>query len=316
MSKQFHKRPLISGGEVLRLVSDAIAFSKVASLATEEMVKLVANQDDYNKPIRGGGWPGGMVWESLHTVSHFNLANSLELALKALVRLDQPQKQQNTHRLRTLYDSIDQLTKNRLDAAWTLIYKYMPIELVAYVNTKFPQPPNKPKSIALRDLKDWFLYFDTDLQMYTKRYSWENIAKEKYRHYIKDLKIFFCLFEILRALVLDRAMDRGVLSPGKESDEWRRSPDVLPDVSVDDLEPYYRRSGWHRNDRDRWKKRRTDGNHILVHRPDLFWKMLAMEGENFLTVEIGRAWSSTVNLDDGRSTAPVLVAELMTGAAR
>ena len=313
--KPGHDRLRLSGREVVRIVSDAIAFSRTAWLATEEVKKLGADQVEYHKPIHGDrGWPAGVVWESLQTVSHFNLATSLELTLKALARLDSPQREQRgRHDLSILYNRLLQSTRNRLEAAWAMIDRSAPVEFVGYIHAC--QPPGVPGPIGFNSLRDWFVYFDTELQMYTKRYSWENIAKGRYRLYIKDLRLFFGLFEILRTLVLDRARDVGILLPDKQADEWIPAPSFLAGSSVD-LEKFYRRSGWHKDGKDRWTKQRSDGCHLLVHRPDLFWKMLIMEGENHLTVETGAVWSSTMNLVSGRAKDPVLVAELMNGVAR
>lgn len=315
-SKQSHNRPLISGDEVLKLVSDAIAFSRVSGLAIEEIEKLDADHTRYHEPIHDGrGWPAGIVWESLQTVSHFNLAISLELTLKALIRLENPRdRRDTTHKLSILHDRLTPPTRNRLEAAWTMIDTSVPMELVAFVHSK--SMPQSPQHCELNSLRDWFAYFDTDLQMYTKRYSWENLAKEKYRHYIKDLRLFHGLFDILRILALDKAKDIGILLPEKQNEKWRQSPNFLTKSSVDNLDSFYKKSGWHKDGNDRWMKRRLDGNHILVHRPDLFWRLLIMMGENYLTVEAGQAWGSARNLDDGKCTEPVLVAELKTSVEK
>ena len=314
-SKQGHNKPRISGGEVLKLVSDAIAFSRVSWLAKEEIKKLGADQVDYHKPIHGDhGWPAGSVWESLQTVCHFNLATSLELTLKALIRLDRPERQQRgPHRLSVLYDRLIPSTRNRLEAAWNMIDKSIPIELVAYVEAD--RRPDPPRQSSFNSLRDWFAYFDTDLQMHTKRYSWENLAKGEYRQYIMDLRPFYDVFEILRVLVVDRARGTGILLPDSRSDEWKKSLDFLSNSLVD-LDSFYEKSGWHKDGNGQWTKLRLDGERVLVHRPDVFWKMLITEGENYLTVETGRAWSSTRNLDSGKYTDPVLVAELMADVTK
>ena len=310
----FHKGTLISGQEVLRLVSDAIAFSRTSSLVIEEVDKLGASYEDYGKPIHGDrGWPAGIVWESLQTAGHFNLSISLELMLKALLLLDRPDQRWSIHKLGTLYDSLDPRTRNRLEAAWSMIDQSKSFELVAYVSTKSRRVPSRPKNKRLYHLREWFDYFDTDLQMYTKRYSWENIAKQQYRHYISDLYVFFGLFDVLRVLVLDRAKDLELLLPSKLRNEWRRSPKFLKS-SVADLDSFYEKSGWHKDNEGRWTKRRADGNYILVYRPDLFWRVLIMDGENCLTAEAGRTLSRPVDLDGGVRSDPVLVAELMAYA--
>ena len=317
ISRKDHGESLISGHEVIRLVSDAIAFSRISRLAVEELEKLGADQANYYKPIHGDrGWPTGIVWESLQTVSHFNLAISLELALKALIRLENPREGRDTHKLSILHDRLTPSIRNRLEAAWTMIDKSTPIEIVAYVNTNTSKSPHKLENNRLNNLRDWFDYFDTDLQMYTKRYSWENIAKEKYRHYIKDLRLFYGVFDILRILVLDKARDVGILLPDKQNDRCKQSPDFLAESADNNLDSFYKKSGWYKNGNDQWTKQRSDGNLILVHHPDLFWQILIMEGENHFTVEVPKIWSSNMNLDDGKCTDLVLVAELKTNIVK
>lgn len=312
-SKKSHNRPLISGNEVLRLVNDATAFSKVSRLAIEEIEKLDADQSSYDRPIHGGrGWRAGIVWESLQTASHFNLAISLELTLKALIHLEIPREKRDTHKLSILHDRLTPSSRNRLEAAWTMVDTSMPIEFVAYVNSKKrPQPPHKPNQYKFDNLRDWFSYFDTELQMYTKRYIWENIAKEKYRLYIKDLRLFYGLFEILCVLVIDKAKGIGILLPDRQNNEWRQSPNFLTKSTVHNLDSFYKKSGWNKDSNGRWMKQRLDGNHILVHRPDLFWSFLIMEGENYLTVEARQAWIIAEAIDDNKCTDLVLAAELI-----
>ena len=317
ISRKGHGESLISGHEVIRLVSDAIAFSRISRLAVEELEELGADQANYHKPIHGDrGWPAGIVWESLQTVSHFNLAISLELALKALMRLENPREGQDTHKLSILYDRLTPSIRNRLEAAWTMIDKSTPIEIVAFMSTSTSKPPHRPENNRLNSLRDWFDYFDSDLQMYTKRYSWENLAKEKYRHYIKDLSIFHSVFEILHVLVFDRARDVGILLPERQANVWKRSPNFLTVSSTSDLDSFYKNSGWHKDSDGRWTKRRLDGNRILVHRPDLFWRPLISEGENYLIFESPRVISSAKKIGDERYTDPVLIAELVAGSGK
>ena len=317
ISRRGHGESLISGHEVIRLVSDAIAFSRISRLAVEELEKSGADQTNYHKPIHGDrGWPTGIVWESLQTVSHFNLAISLELTLKALIRLENPREERDTHKLSILHDRLTPSTRNRLESAWTMIDKSTPIEIVAFVSTSTSKPPHKPENNRLNSLRDWFDYFDTDLQMYTKRYIWENLAKEKYRHYIKDLSIFHSVFEILRVLVFDRARDVGVLLPERQADVWKHSPNFLTVSSISDLNSFYKNSGWCKDSGGRWTKQRLDGNRVLVHCPDLFWRPLISEGENYLTVENPRILGSTKKPGSERYTDPVLVAELITGSEK
>lgn len=315
-SKQGYNRPPISGNEIQRLVSDAIAFSRVSRLAIEEIEKLGADRARYHKPIHDGrGLPAGIVWESLQTVSHFNLAISLELTLKALIRLESPRERRDTHKLSVLHDRLTSSTRNRLEAAWTMVDRSTAIELVAYIHAKTDQL-HKMKRNEFTSLRDWFAYFDSDLQMHTKRYSWENIAKENHRIYIKNLRLFYGVFYILRILVLDKARNVGILLPDKQDDELIQSPDFLAESADNNLDSFYKKSGWYKDGNDRWTKQRLDGSHILVHRPDLFWQPLIMKGENYLTVEVPQIWNIDKNLDDGKCTNPVLVAELKTNIAK
>lgn len=316
-SRQVRNESLISGHEVIRLMSDAIAFSRMSQLAKEDIGNLGANQVNYHKPIHGDrGWPAGIVWESLQTASHFNLTITLELALKALLHLDNPYQKMNIHELGILHDNLTLSTRNRLEAAWTMIDKSTSIEIVAFVNTSTSKTPHKPENNRLNSLRDWFVYFDTDLQMHTKRYTWENLAKEKYRHYIKDLHVFHSAFEILRVLVFDKARDVGILLPEKQNDGWKHSLNFLTKSSINNLDLFYENSGWCKDCDDRWTKQRADGNRIIVHHPDLFWRLLISEGENYFTIENRRAWFMIKRPGDEKFTDPVLVAELADGSAK
>ena len=58
--------------------------------------------------------------------------------------------------------------------------------MVAFVRSE-SEPTDTPPNRDLRDLRDFCIYFDKDMKLWTKRYSWEESSNQTWVHYIEDL---------------------------------------------------------------------------------------------------------------------------------
>ena len=131
---------------------------------------------------------------SLKSVSHFNLGIAMELMLKKLV-LNSGAKKENTHLLVRLYealpkdfqDYLEKLFRETLDGSGS-------IELVAFIASK-KKPEGVPESKPLDNLYDFLLYFDEDVVVWEKRYSWEHFAEPKWNYYLSDVSVFVRFIE-------------------------------------------------------------------------------------------------------------------------
>ena len=196
------KRPL-TDEEFRKIVGDARAFREAAFFMERRIDELKARSDTLS-PIYGDkGSRSHDVWESLKTVSHFNLHNAFELGLKAFLGSIGAPFFLN-HFLKGLYAAIPEKEAKKLNALFLEVSKDQPVELEAFVFTKESSPPLKrPKNAPLNSLKGFCEYFDKDVVLWNKRYSWEEVSKEKWMHYISNLGVFLMFLDELEKLSID-----------------------------------------------------------------------------------------------------------------
>ncbi len=206
----------MNGVQFQRLIGDARAFRQSAWLIENEILRLKARQGDLS-PIGGPtGWPSHNVWESLKTASHFNLAVSLELRLKCLLYLHDidPLRGHDGHCLAKLFvqfSETDSATKARLEELFRQATQNHPFTLVAFLSTDTTDTPNGPRNRQLNTLIDFFEYMDDDVELWKKRYSWENAATGKWQHYIDDLGGLFEFLDTTENLATEMARIQGIV---------------------------------------------------------------------------------------------------------
>lgn len=205
MVSRRHEKHALTGGEFSKIIGDAKAFLEAAFFVEQRIKDLNANSNTLS-PIDGNkGWPSHAVWESLKTVSHFNLHNALELGLKGFWgSIDRPFS--NTHFLKGLYATIPATDAKKLDTLFRETMKDQTIELKAFIRAD--SPPKRPKSVRLNNLRQFLEYFDKDAALWKKRYAWEEVSKEKWEHYIDDLSVFIGFFNAMEKLSLENWNNR------------------------------------------------------------------------------------------------------------
>lgn len=132
------------------------------------------------------------MWVSMKTVSHFNLGIALELMLKLLVLLN-GKTIPSHHGLAKLHDDIPEKYQRQLEDVFQECVRVLPngFSSIAFLNSDSPKPVRS--SLADRDmttLREFLEYFDQDVLLYLKRYSYELIEKQKWRHYLSDISAF------------------------------------------------------------------------------------------------------------------------------
>lgn len=203
--------------QYLRLVGDARAFLQSAGLIENEIRRLSVRQGDLS-PIGGStGWPSHSVWESLKTVSHFNLAISLELRLKCLLHLHgiAPVTGRDGHLLAKLYDRIFESrrdTVEKLESLFCQAIRNNPFELVAFLSTDSPAIPERPCDRELNGLRDFLVYMDEDVELWKKRYSWEMVAEKRWRHYVDNLDAFWEFLDATERFAAEMARKNGLVN--------------------------------------------------------------------------------------------------------
>ena len=206
----------MNGVQYLRLIGDARAFRQSAWLAEQEIRRLAVRQGDL-APVGGStGWPSHSVWESLKTASHFNLAIALELRLKCflLLRDVTPLKGFEGHCLARLYGQLgdgENSTVARLEELFQEAANEFPFHLVAFLSTDNPAIPAGPHDRELVTLTDLFAYMDEDVELWRKRYSWEQSASREWQHYLDDLSALFAFVDKTEVLATEMAREQGIV---------------------------------------------------------------------------------------------------------
>lgn len=141
------------------------------------------------------------MWMSMKTVSHFNLGTSLELMLKFILYLNNVSlktiSRNRRHALTALYDAMPLKAQESLESAYHEIGGIKD-ELIAFINVPtLDDKPIPPPSRSLSSLRDFFVYFDEDMRLWEKRYSFELIDKGQYRHYLSNIARFVKLINLV-----------------------------------------------------------------------------------------------------------------------
>ena len=181
----------MNGSEYRMLVGDARAFAQAAWLIESELRRLGASPE-HDGPIGGGstGWPSQTVWEALKTASHFNLGVAFELRLKWLLRLRDikwPSGKEG-HLLTRLFALLAPEIAGQLADLFLESTGGSAVTLRAYIHST--SLPERPADLSLNTLQEFFEFMDGDVAMYEKRYSWERVTDQAWRHYLDDLQPF------------------------------------------------------------------------------------------------------------------------------
>ncbi len=122
---------------------------------------------------------------SMKAVSHFNLGTALELMFKLMLILNKcPFKK--THLLADLYDLFPKHEQDRLDVLHGKSHGTGRYTLVAMAITT-TKPKSPPSNRDISTLRGTLEYFDKDMGLCRMRYSWEEIAREEWRHHLEDI---------------------------------------------------------------------------------------------------------------------------------
>lgn len=109
--------------------------------------------------------------------------------------------------------------RSHVNSSWELVlrglhsqgYKSLPISLVAFLSTDDPKAPAGPDDRELVTLADFFAYMDEDVELWKKRYSWEQSAGRQWQHYLDDLSAFFVFLDKTEVLATQMAREQGIV---------------------------------------------------------------------------------------------------------
>ncbi|MCY4261854.1 MAG: hypothetical protein OXC97_00815 [Candidatus Dadabacteria bacterium] len=178
----------IDGDSYLKLTGDTEAFLQAAELLEERICNMKIEPSNMNRIGGSTGWIIHDIWESLKTASHFNFGIAFELRMKSILKLNVNQEQNLKigHNLEKIYSLISSEIWQELEDIFTREVRRNSLHLSAFVRSKYEYadpPPNR----NLNDLKDFCIYFDKDMKLWLKRYSWEDLSEKTHVHYFEDL---------------------------------------------------------------------------------------------------------------------------------
>lgn len=187
-----------------RMLYDNIHDFKTVARRIETEIRRHGIQHNSHDPVSGmGGRTHHDMWVSMKTVSHFNLGIALESMLKLLLFLDEVTVPHH-HLLVKLYDILPEKRQTQLEAAYQASIASAPRDyaIIVFANTASPAaPPPQPPNRDISTLRGFFEYFDEDVILWKKRYSWELLDSGRLRHYLSDLAVFVALIDrIMRGI--------------------------------------------------------------------------------------------------------------------
>jgi hypothetical protein len=205
----------MNSDQYIRILADTKAFTESAWLIERRIQELGAKEGDPS-PIGGAtGWRKHDVWESLKTVSHFNLGVALELRLKCLLALHriEPRKRGTRgHYLRKLLEQLPHELLDRLEALYRQAMAERNVTLLAFISTQRPERPKGPPNRRLDTLRDFCAYLDEDVGLWSKRYAWEQLdGQGKWRHYLTDLDAMLDFLDRSEQLAAELAKEEGLV---------------------------------------------------------------------------------------------------------
>lgn len=176
-----------------QLLYDNIHDFKATAVHVESEIAQLGIRHDSDQPVPGmQGRRHRDMWVSMKSVSHFNCGIALELLFKLILTLNGvavPRK----HVLVELHDLMPSNLQKQLEHVFQECRRSVGgYELIAFANSASDDPASLPE-LRNRDIstvRGFLEYFDMDVILSEKRYSWELVNKGRWRHYLSDLSVF------------------------------------------------------------------------------------------------------------------------------
>ena len=176
-----------------QLLYDNIHDFKTTAMHVESEIRRhgIRSDSDDNVPTMQGR-KHRETWESMKTVSHYNLGVALELMLKLILHLNNKPipRGKEGHFLAKLSDELPSERQEHLESVFRTIRTALPpgrLTLIAYVRTATRTRPPPPPNRDISSLRGFFEYLDEDLKWWEKRYSWEAVDEGSWCHYLSDI---------------------------------------------------------------------------------------------------------------------------------
>lgn len=181
MGSKLVKKPIPKSGDkdiplLLQMIYD---FAETADLVEKYVVHRKLDPDT-RKDVE--------PWMSMKAVSHFNLATALELLLKLLL-IRSGREFPHTHEFHMLYSALPEQVQTSIQDTYREIAGSGTLTLRAMM-TAARAPRHRPRNRPIATLQDMLKYFDEDMKLSEKRYTWEPKQKQQWRLFIDNPSIF------------------------------------------------------------------------------------------------------------------------------
>ena len=185
-----------------RMLYDNIHDFKTTARHVESEIQRHGIRNDSHGPVTAmHGRNHHDMWVSMKTVSHFNLGIAMESMLKLLLFLNNVAIPHD-HLLVKLHDKLPAKRQKQLEEVYqaSIASATGGFRLIAFINTGSPaSPPSGPPIRDISTLRGFLEYFDEDVILWQKRYSWELVDKGRWRHYLSDISVFTALINRVMA---------------------------------------------------------------------------------------------------------------------
>jgi len=185
-----------------QLLYDNIHDFKTTAVHVESEIVRYRIRHDSEDPVPGmKGRRHRQMWVSMKSVSHFNLGIAIELLLKMILIMNNL-RFPRTHSLIDLHDLMPPKLQKQLEHVFQDCRRSLRgYELIAFANSPsddaaaLPELPNRDIST----IRGFLEYFDEDVILSEKRYSWELVSSGQWRHYLSDLSVFVKMIDSIMA---------------------------------------------------------------------------------------------------------------------
>lgn len=192
-----------------RLLYDNIHDFKTIAAHVESEIRRFGIRDNDLGAVPGmDGRTHHDMWVSMKTVSHFNLGIALELLLKILL-INNKISCPHWHSLRKLHDTLPAKYQRQLESTYQKSRSVLPggYKLIAFFNSAETSPSTRPPNRDISSLRELLEYFDKDVILWQKRYSWELVGEKRWRHYLNDISVFVELINRVMRDIPSRRID-------------------------------------------------------------------------------------------------------------
>ena len=170
-----------------RLLFNQVQDFNNTAVLIESAIKSLGLQHDSQATIASMSQKQTETWASMKSVSHFNLGAALELMLKLILAITGTEIPR-VHTLHELYCTLPPEWQKRLMRQYQSLDEKHTLLLISFKRSD--TQPEAPENRDIGNLRTMLNYFDADVMLVHKRYSWDHMEKGTWLHFLNDITLF------------------------------------------------------------------------------------------------------------------------------